>query len=287
MNNHEDQIILIKKSSGEKEPFSVEKLINSLRKAGADEDVIQQVSSDIQSWIYDGVTTQKIYQKAFSLLKKKKNHPVASRYKLKEAIMELGPTGFPFEQFIGKVMETMGYSTQVGQIVKGCCVTHEVDVVATKNQEQCFVECKYGLSTEKNVNVKVPLYIRSRVNDIIKKREESGEYNGYTFYGWLVTNTRFTSDATDYGTCSGLHLLSWDYPAGNGLKEIIDREKIYPITVLNQLTKLQKQQLLEKDIVICRQLINHPEIIMSLGLSKMKSNMLKRELNGLLHSMKE
>lgn len=278
----QDQIVFIKKSSGETEPFSVSKLINSLRKAGAEETIIDQVTSEIQSWIFEGVSTQKIYQKAFSLLKEKKSHPVASRYKLKEAIMELGPTGFPFEHFISKVMETMGYTTLVGQIVQGCCVTHEVDVVATKNNEQCFVECKYGLSSEKNVNVKVPLYIRSRVNDIIKKREVADEYSGYTFQGWLVTNTRFTSDATDYGTCSGLHLLSWDFPAGNGLKDIIDRERIYPITVLHQLTKLQKQQLLAKGVVICRQLNNQPEIINSLGLSKVKSNALTRELNRLL-----
>lgn len=282
MENQKDQIILIKKSSGEKEPFSVNKLINSLRKAGADEKIIMHVAVDIQSWIYDGVTTQKIYNRAFALLKKKKSHRVASHYKLKEALMELGPTGFPFEHFISKVMETMGYSTQVGQVIQGHCVTHEVDVVATKDNEQCFVECKYGLSTEKNVNVKVPLYIRSRVNDIINKREQSDEYKSYSFQGWLVTNTRFTSDATDYGICSGLHLLSWDYPTGNGLKDIIDREKIYPITVLQQLTKAQIQQMLGKGVVICHQLIDHPELITELELSKVKTNALMKELQGLL-----
>lgn len=282
MENQHDQTILIKKSSGESEPFSVSKLIGSLRKAGAEEEIIQHVAADIQSWIYDGVTTQKIYNKAFGLLKKKKSPDVASRYKLKEAIMELGPTGYPFERFVGKVMETMGYTTLVGQVVQGCCVTHEVDVVATKGNEQCFVECKYGLSNEKNVNVKVPLYIRSRVNDIIAKRKESPEYKDFNFQGWLVTNTRFTSDATNYGTCSGLHLLSWDYPAGNGLKEIIDREKIYPITVLHQLTKPQKQQLLEKGIVICSQLRDQPELIKSFELTKVKTNALMKELKELL-----
>jgi len=207
---------------------------------------------------------------------------VASQYKLKEAIMELGPTGYPFEQFMGKIIEKMGYSTKVGQIVHGVCVTHEVDVVATRPHEQCFVECKYGLSTDKNVNVKVPLYIQSRVNDIINHRKELEEFKNFTFQGWLVTNTRFTTDAIDYGKCSGLYLLSWDYPAGNGLKEIIDLEKIYPVTVLNHLTKIQKQSLLAKGIVVCSQLLEKPEILDSFELSKSKHKALIKELNDIL-----
>lgn len=282
MEKTEQPIIQIKKTSGEKELFSIEKLIRSLRNAGAGDDTIQHISGEIQSWIYDGVTTQQIYSKAFSLLKKRNNNRVASQYKLKEAIMELGPTGYPFEQFMGKVIEGMGYSTKVGQIVQGVCVTHEVDVLATRDKEQCFVECKYGLSTDKNVNVKVPLYIRSRVNDIISKRKESDEYTGYTFRGWLVTNTRFTADAIDYGKCSGLYLLSWDYPAGNGLKEIIDRERIYPVTVLNHLSKIQKQSLIEHGIIICRQILESPEILNPFKLTKAKYNTLIQELNDIL-----
>lgn len=286
MANSNEQVVEIRKSSGETEAFSVSKLINSLRKAGAEEGIVQQVTNEIQSWLYDGVTTQKIYQKAFGLLKQKKSsHPVASRYKLKEAIMELGPTGYPFEHFIGKVMDTLGYSTEVGQVVNGRCVTHEVDVVATKGTVQCFVECKYGLSSDKNVNVKVPLYIRSRVNDIIENRRNKPEFKNFDFQGWLVTNTRFTSDAAAYGTCSGLHLLSWNYPEGNGLKDIIDREKIYPITVLHHLTKDQIQTLLGKDVVICRQLKDHPEFIQSLKLTPAKFKLVMNELNGLLDSL--
>jgi transcriptional regulator NrdR family protein len=93
--------ILVKKASGEEEPFKVEKLKESMRNAGAEEEVIEQVADDIGSWIYDGITTQKIYGRAFSLLRKKTKY-VASRYKLKKAIMELGPTGYPFEHLSGK-----------------------------------------------------------------------------------------------------------------------------------------------------------------------------------------
>ncbi|HDR52989.1 MAG TPA: ATP-binding protein [Mariniphaga anaerophila] len=280
MSNKSKSTILIRKASGEEEPFRMNKLKQSLRNAGAEEEVIEQVASDIESWITDGITTQKIYGRAFSLLRKKKKY-AASRYKLKKAIMELGPTGYPFEHFIGKVLEVQGFKTEVGQVVNGKCVTHEVDVIATRNNEQYFVECKYGTSQGKVFNVQVPLYIRSRVNDIIEKCKEDEKYNGFNFYGWVVTNTRFSSDAIDYGTCSGLNLLSWDFPTNKGLKDIIDRDKIFPITVLHNLTKAQKQELMDNGIVICRQIREKPEVLEPFQFKSTKLNSLMKEIDDL------
>lgn len=275
-----DQTIFITKASGEKEAFNVEKLKNSMRRAGADEEIIKQIAEDISSWIYDGITTQKIYGRAFSLLRKKGKY-AASRYKLKKAIMELGPTGFPFEHFIGKILKVQGFETEVGQVLNGKCVTHEVDVIATQDKKQYFVECKYGTSPGKIFSVQVPLYIRSRVNDIIDKRKEDEQFSGFTFYGWIVTNTRFSTDAINYGACSGLHLLSWDYPFQNGLKDIIDRRKIFPITVLHNLTIAQKQQLMKKGIVICRQIRENPNALEPFQIKPRKLKNLMKEINDL------
>jgi hypothetical protein len=281
MRSNPGQDILVRKASGDEEPFSAEKLKSSLKNAGAEEDIVEEVANDIMQWIYDGVTTRKIYSRAFSILQQKKNH-LAAKYKLKKAIMELGPTGYPFEQFVGKILEFKGFSTLVGQIVKGYCVSHEVDVLATRGHEQHIIECKYGQSPGKTVNVQVPLYIHSRVNDIIRKQQESEQYNGFNFYGWVVTNTRFTTDAIAYGKCSGLRLLSWDYPEGNGLKDIIDRDRIYPVTVLNRLSSIRKKMLLEKDIVICRQLIENPEAMDDLQLTNKEYKYLMNELDAIL-----
>lgn len=274
--------ILIRKASGEQEPFRIEKLEESLRRAGAGRDIIGEVAGDIEAWLVDGVPTRKIYARAFSLLRKKKRL-VASRYKLKQAIMEMGPTGYPFERLVGKVIERQGYSVEVGQIIKGRCVSHEVDVVAVRDHHRLFVECKYGLSAEKTVNVQVPLYVRSRVNDIIDRLQESGEYPGTTFGGGVATNTRFTSDAIDYGTCSGLVMLSWDYPAGDGLKDRIDRERLYPVTVLHGLTKPQKQDLLGRGIVVCRQLLEDRGALSPFRLDTSRYRALMRELDDILN----
>lgn len=271
---------LVKKASGESEPFSRTKLEESLRRSGANSSAINDVVEEILGWLEDGTTTKKIYTKAFSLLQKKRSS-MAARYSLKKALMELGPTGYPFEHFVGQIFEHQGFDVSVGQIVQGQCVKHEVDVIASHNSKQYIVECKYYNSQGKYANVKVPLYIRSRVNDIIAKRSGLPEFNKYSFHGWIVTNTRFTSDAMDFGRCSGLHLISWDYPKGHSLKDMIEKAKFFPITALTKLTKKEKQTLMEKGIVLCRQINKDPSVLNNIILSSKKRESILKEIEDL------
>ncbi|MDA3839348.1 MAG: ATP cone domain-containing protein [Candidatus Delongbacteria bacterium] len=273
-------MVKVKKSNGKTEEFSINKLERSLRNAGANNELIAEIVKDINSWITDGITTKIIYKAAFKHLYRRKDHS-SLKYKLKQAIMELGPTGHPFETFIGKVLEKQGYKTEVALVIDGYCVTHEVDVIATKDHEQYIVECKYGQSSDKSVSVQVPLYVNSRVNDIIRKREKMKEFDGYVFHGMVATNTRFTHDSMAFSKCSGLYLLGWDYPEGNGLKDIIDREKVYPITILHSLTKSQKALLFNKEIVTCSQIIEAPHVLDQFELSLLKSKKIQQEIKSI------
>lgn len=284
--------LYVQKSTGETEIFSQEKLKESLTRSGAESSVIEAIVSEILVWMEEetkrlsgnsesvrwgqdrldtvfAIPSRKIYTMAFSLLRKRTKGN-AARYKLKSAMMEMGPTGHPFEYFAGEIYRALGYDVEVAKTLDGHCVTHEVDVIATKDRHQRFIECKYYQSTGKNANVQVPLYIRSRVDDIIKIRSTRAEYDGFTFSGGVVTNTRFTVDAERYGECSGLHLLSWDYPKGAGLREIIDRERIYPVTSLTNLSKLDKLKLMEQGVVACTQILREPSLLDSLNLNNNK-----------------
>ncbi len=271
---------LIRKADGELQVFSPKKLANSLRRTGATDYLIEEIVKDIESWLEEGTTTRKIYSRAFTLLRRKRRS-LAGRYSLKKAIMELGPTGFPFEYFMGHIFQSRGLTVETGQVLQGKCVTHEVDVVATGEKEQHLVECKYYNSQGKYVSVQVPLYIRSRVNDLISIRELMPEYEGFVFHGWIATNTRFTSDAMNYGLCSGLKLISWDYPNGESIKAIVERENLFPITTLTQLTKAEKQLLMSKGIVLCKELKENPKLLDFLNLKASKLLSLKEEIKDL------
>ena len=277
-----DTIDIIK-SSGEKVKFSLDKLKLSLKRIGTDDHTVNQIVDTVKDELYQGISTKEIYNRAFAMLKKKKSY-WASKYKLKKAIYELGPTGFPFENFISAILKYSGYKTEVGTILQGHCVKHEIDVIAHKNGNTTIVECKFHNEQGLNCNVKIPLYINSRYNDV-KTHWNSNPKNGTKLtMGWVVTNTRFTEDALQYGKCANLYLLSWDYPKNNGLKDRIDRLGLYPITVSTLLTNREKQFLLSRDVVLCRELVGDAFYLDHLGISETRKARILKEINMLCHT---
>ena len=266
----------VKKYSGEKVKFSVSKLSLSLVRSGADKAMVDLIVKKVSDELYHGISTKEIYNRAFTLLKGK-NRYIASRYKLKRAIYELGPTGFPFERFISRLLKYSGYITETNIVLQGKCVTHEIDVIAKKENETTLIECKYHNEQGSKCNVKVPLYIHSRFLDVKANYEEKKPLGSV----WVVTNTRFTKDAIKYGKCSGLYLLSWDYPIGNGLKDRIDRLGLYPITVSTLLTNREKQLLLSMDVILCRDLKCDTFSLNHLGISDARKKKILSEINKL------
>lgn len=61
--------IIVTKNSEEKEFYSEDKLRASLRSCGATKNQIDVIISQINAHIYNGITTNDIYKKAFSILK--------------------------------------------------------------------------------------------------------------------------------------------------------------------------------------------------------------------------
>lgn len=279
----EESDIDIIKYSGEKVKFSLDKLRASLRRTGAEDKVIGSILDIVRDELYQGISTKEIYNRAYALLRKKKSY-LASKYKLKKAIYELGPTGFPFERFISSVLKYSGYKTEVGKTIPGKCVTHEIDVIANKNGDSTIIECKFHSEQGQKCNVKIPLYINSRYLDVKSHWDNNYKNKTMLTQGWLVTNTRFTKDALQYGNCCGLYLLSWDYPKNNGLKDRIDRLGLYPITVSTLLTNREKQFLLSRDVVLCRQLVGDAFYLDHLGVSEIRKEKILNEIKQLCNS---
>lgn len=252
--------IFIKKNSFDVEPFSTQKLEHSLLRSGASEEEIENIISKIQTEIYDGISSNEIYKKVFAYLKKS-NRTSASRYSLKRAIFDLGPTGYPFERLVAALLREKGFKTSVSVILYGECVTHEIDVLAEKEGSVYAIECKFHSDSNAVSNVKIPLYINSRFIDIQKQWNTNSKNTTHLKQGWLVTNTRFTIDAINYAKCVGLNLLSWDYPLNNGIKDNIDSFDLYPITTLINLSKDEKTTLISKDIILVKELYENKIVL--------------------------
>jgi len=270
--------IEVQKNSGEIVLFDVKKLKSALYRSGARQNEIDCIITEISSKLYNGITTKKIYQIAYKVLRKK-SHNVAGRFRLKKAVLDLGPSGYPFEKFVGRLFKYKGYNVEVSKIIQGNCVTHEVDVIAKNEKEHIYVECKFHKDRKKN-DVKIPMYIKSRFDDIRNNLKKLPENKNIEIKGMLITNTRFSTDAEDFGKCSGLTLIGWDYPKQNNLRDWIDQSGYHPITSLSSLTKKIKQKLLEKDIILCREIEPNKHILQELGLRN-------REINKTIKEAKE
>jgi len=260
-----NHLIQITKSDGTRQLFEEEKLINSLKRVNASPEVIEEIVMKVEEEMHDGMTTSEIYRRAFELLKKHST-PVAIKYSVRRALLDLGPDGFPFEKFIAKIFEMWGYETLTDQTVMGSCVPHEIDVVAWKDKELAMVEAKFHNGIGLSSDVKVTLYVKARYDDIENVLFDYGGVVRKLTQRWLITNTKFTERAIHYSVCKNLKLIGWNYPSGNSLHEIIEGNGMHPITTIESLTHDQKRDLIGRNILTCRDLLAKPDEIHAVGI---------------------
>ena len=270
------------KHSGAIVDFNREKLKQSLLKSGANKSLVSEVLKTIEEQIYEGIATKQIYKLAFSLLKKASNAH-AARYNLKEAIQLLGPAGFFFEKYIARIFASEKYNTVTNLVLKGKCVFHEIDILVKKNEAISMVECKFHIGKDANTDVKVPMYILSRYNDLKDREHPIFSQKDHLSKCWIVTNNRFTTDAITFAKCSDLNLLSWNYPETNNLKTKNDTNSLYPVTCLTTLSLAEKDKLLVLDVILVKELINNSDSLERIGLSPNRIKNVLKEASELCH----
>jgi hypothetical protein len=243
--------IFVVKASGERQPFDVEKIRKTCERAGADKKLAAQVAAVVEKKAYDGISTKEILKLILRELEKAEPY-VAARYDLKGAIMRLGPAGFVFEELISELLEAYGYKTKVDTVVRGGCVSHEIDVIAEKKGELVAIEAKYHNAPGIYTGVKDALYVWARYLDLRDgaKKGTCPDFNSI----WLVTNTKFSSDATDYAECKKMKLLGWRYPLKGGLQDMLEEKRLYPITVLRTLDPDSLGKLAAANMMFCKDL---------------------------------
>jgi len=247
--------IFVVNSKGEKEFFSVAKVLNSARRVGASRSLAQDIAVRAQSQAYDGIPTSEIFSYVKSRLKKDSPR-AAMKFNLKKAMAKLGPTGFPFEKYIAEILRSQGFVVEINQIAPGhCCSSYEIDFLARKENLLYIGECKFRNVFEGKVHMDVALANYARFLDIKNGKFFSQEPKTTEIKSLLVTNAKFTNQAIRYCECCGVGLLGWKYPQNNGLERLIDSQKLYPITILPSFNSRFYQTSLAQDIILARDLL--------------------------------
>jgi len=256
---------------GEREPFSLTKVYLSAKRAGASKGLAQKISQIIRKEVYPGIKTSEIFKRIKEILNQE-SPQVALKFSLKEGMRKLGPSGFPFEKFIGEIFTKLGYEVKLNLYPRGRCLKYETDFLAQKDSnppttlplakgERAPIlyigECKFrNLPEEGLVHSETALSYWAKILDLKKGNLfEKGKFKGFKVKPILVTNAKFTKEAIKYSMCVGIELLGWRCPKSGGLENIIDKEGFYPITILPSLNKnladafIKRKTVLAKDIL--------------------------------------
>ncbi len=232
------------KSSGDFEKFDHKKIYKAVRNAGGSKKLASAAVNEVRKMYRENIPTREIFEFLLNFLKQEPG--VSQRYGIKRAIMSLGPTGFPFEQFFARVLEYYGYKTTTDNQLKGKRITHEVDIVAIKNKKW-MIECKYHNEQGTITDLHAALYTYARFLDL-------GRYNFDA--PWLVTNTKCSDDAIEYAKGVNLKITGWNYPQEESLQNLVMSKKLYPITILTSVSDDILNKLYASRIVVARDLLD-------------------------------
>ncbi|MCX6784442.1 MAG: restriction endonuclease [Candidatus Komeilibacteria bacterium] len=246
--------MLITKASGQKVQFDKNRYRQSLQRVGLNVTEAKQVCNQVYQDLEPETSTTTIHNRTYQILKKKSKF-FAARYSLKRAMMNLGPSGYFFERYLAAVLAAYNYKTSWHQFLQGHCVEHEVDVVAERDNKKILIECKYHNQPGGTSDLKIVLYIYARFLDL-KDTHHFDEV-------MLATNTHCTTEAIKYARCMGLKILGWRYPETGGLEHFIEEKKLYPITVLTDLSPLLNQLFREKNLVLVKDLLKYSPVQLS------------------------
>ena len=276
-------MIEIIKTTGEKESFERAKFCESLHKAGAPNDVTEEICTLVEREILPGTSTTQIFRKASKYLMRK-NLPAGIRYNVKRGIELLGPAGFLFEQFVETLMRAEGYEhTARDQMVRGECVEHEIDVIAEKGGERYIVEVKYHNESSIKSPVEVVMYADAKREDIGRQEAKTGR--SVQHHLLLVTNTKFSGNAIAYARCRGIALIGWQYPKERCLEDIIREHMLYPTTVLPSVDRGAREALARHDMMLVRDLAPYSvnDVVHTFGIDEKRARGIIKEAHMLVY----
>lgn len=242
------EVTTIIKSNGERVAFDLDRVRQSVRRAGgADVDVASVVSA-VQRAVRNGMTTKDVYAAVRHELARR-SPGAACRYSLRDALLQLGPAGFYFEKFLASLLAHSGYRTELPDELQGACVKHEVDVVAHKDDRAYAIEAKFRNTVGDVVHLKDVLASYARYLDLLDGAalQLCPRFNAF----WIMTNGKFSDRAMQYAKHKGMPLIGWSYPdRANGLASMIDRSGLYPVTVLG-ISKAELAAFAHAGMMVC------------------------------------
>ena len=255
------------KADGSKQLFNREKVVQTCLSMGANTYVANKVAARVERRLYEGIPTRTILQLIFRFMRGYKP-TIRHLFDLRKGISLMDPKP-EFETFIQVLLDHSGFDVTPNQILRGKCVEHEVDAIAKKDGVTYFVEVKHHFSYHALTGLD-----ESRIAQAVLEDVTEGFILGMTDLkidrAMIVTNTKYSDHAIKYGTCKNILQIGWSSPQYLGLKDMIEKGNLYPLSCLRDLNTETRRKLVNAGIVLIKQLLDQDKaaIAAKTGLTK-------------------
>ncbi|HTM67694.1 MAG TPA: ATP cone domain-containing protein [Candidatus Binatia bacterium] len=244
--------MLVVKANGDKVQFKPEKIVDTLRRIGAKDDLINHIVQKVMAQTKDGMTTNEVYAIVRKELRSE-SRCLAHRYNLRTGLLKLGPAGFKFEKYVASILRAYEYKTEIpDNELSGLCVMHEVDVIATSPSRTIMIEAKFRNRFDDTVTLKDAMATWARLIDL-REGSKAGKNTPFFDEAWIVTNGRFSDRAHQFGVCKGIVMIGWSQTE-QSLARMVDHAALYPITVLENLKQWELEAFSKKNLMLCREI---------------------------------
>ncbi len=242
--------VLVTKANGSRQPFDREKVAQTCRRMGINREIAAEIEQEVERKLYEGISTQEILETIFALMRERKP-AVKHLFDLKQGISLMEPKP-EFEVFVRVLLDHSGFQVKPNTILKGLCGEHEVDALATKNGLTYFVEAKHHRSYHSLTGLdesRIARAILEDVGDGYARGSSGTKIDGAI----IVTNTRYSDHAIVYGGCRNIWQIGWTSPEGFGLRDIIEKYELYPLSCLRGVSTKARLLLVDAGIVLIKQ----------------------------------
>ncbi len=245
-------MIWVTKADGTRQPFQREKVIRTCLRMRASREAAEAVADKIERRAYDGIPTKKVLQMIFRYLKSYRP-AVGHQIDLRKAISMLRPKP-DFERFVQLLLREHGYEVTPNQIVRGKCVEHEIDGVASLGGETFLVEVKHHYRHHTYTGLDVFRQARATFEDLTEGYTLNVNSTNFT-KALVVCNTKSSKHASQYAECRGIKHIGWKAPPERGLEQLIEEKRLYPITFLRGLDRGTREKLADSGVLLLKQLV--------------------------------
>ena len=240
------------KVDGSKQLFVKEKVVKTCLRMGASRKIAEMVANEVERNLSECISTEKIFQMTLRLLRK--HEPIIQHLLDLRKGLSLMNSRPEFELFIQILLRENRYEVTPNRIIRGKCGEHEVDAIAKKNDITYVVEAKHHINYHTPTGLDESRIARAILEDVTEGFE-FGRNSLKIDRAMIITNTKFSEHARQYGECRKILQIGWNSPRNKSLQDMIEERRLHPLTCLRGLGKQIKRKLTAEGIILMKQLI--------------------------------